>query len=299
MVRNLPVGTRLRILNLYPRQMNIYGDFGNLLVLRQRAGWRGISTEVTHFETDASLKQLRNTDIILGGGGQDSGQAAVQKDMQRIARPLRNLVSAGCPALLVCGSYQLFGNYFKTFEGDVVEGIGIFNLHTLGGPERMIGNTVVNSPDFGELIGYENHSGKTYLGAGLEPLGRVITGSGNNGLDGSEGVRLNNALGTYLHGPLLPKNPQVADFLLASALSRKLDRTIELPPLDNALTLQARAVAKSRPRYRLKLLSTLPFSKNPSHRSYHSRAVSSVAWLALWGTGLLGFLGLLGKLSDV
>ncbi|MDR2673035.1 MAG: glutamine amidotransferase [Coriobacteriales bacterium] len=238
----------MKIVNLYPRQMNIYGDYGNLLVLLQRAGWRGIQAEAVDFNLGDDKRLVQDVDIILGGGGQDSGQAAVQEDLQRIAQPLQEAIDDGCPALVVCGMYQLFGNYFKTFEGDVIEGIGIFNMHTLGGHRRMIGNAVIETNDFGELIGYENHSGKTYLGSGTRPLGKVTVGDGNNGQDGFEGARVKNALGTYLHGPLLPKNPLVADFLIAQALERKSGYPAKLAQLDDSLVVPARKAAKARPR---------------------------------------------------
>jgi CobQ-like glutamine amidotransferase family enzyme len=247
---------KLNILNLYPRQMNIYGDTGNLLVLQRRAQWRGIDVRVTDFNPGDLLPAPQQVDIIVGGGGQDSGQAVIQQDLQRIAADLHAMVEAGTPTLVVCGTYQLFGNYFKTFEGTVIEGIGIFNAHTIGGDRRMIGNIVTRNSDFGELIGYENHSGKTYLGAGLEPLAMVISGDGNNGTDKTEGARYKNALGTYLHGPLLPKNPQIADFLLKTALTNTYGTEAtsffaEKPEglaLDDSLVEPARKAAKERPR---------------------------------------------------
>jgi CobQ-like glutamine amidotransferase family enzyme len=244
----------LSILNLYPRQMNIYGDHGNLLVLQRRAQWRDIDVRVISFNPGDKLPSSGKVDIILGGGGQDSGQAVIQKDLQRVSAGLHELVDTGVPALVVCGTYQLFGNYFKTFEGDVIEGIGVFNAHTLGGSTRMIGNIVTYNSSFGELVGYENHSGKTYLGAGLEPLSTVVSGDGNNGEDKTEGARYKNALGTYLHGPLLPKNPKLADFLLKTALVNKygdqgeLGEQCELAPLDDELVPPARKAAKERPR---------------------------------------------------
>lgn len=240
--------SQIKILSLYPRQMNIYGDAGNLQVLTQRSKWRGITTEVVNFGPGDDATQLTNVDLILGGGGQDSGQAAVHEDLLRIAPCLHELVEDGVPALVVCGAFQLFGNYFKTYEGEVIEGIGIFDMRTLGYPERRIGNIVINSSDFGEIIGYENHSGKTYLGADLAPLAQVVSGSGNNGEDSTEGARYKNALGTYLHGPLLPKNPHVADYLIATALEHRYGKAIALEDLPDTWVHQAREVAKNRPR---------------------------------------------------
>lgn len=239
---------RIKLLNLYPRQMNIYGDAGNLQVLAQRSKWRGIEVEVVNFGPGDAVAQLADIDLILGGGGQNSGQALVQADLLRISPAVRQLVEDDVPALVVCGTFQLFGNYFKTCDEEVIEGIGIFDMHTLGHPERRIGNIVVSSDDFGELIGYENHSGKTYLGQSQTPLARVVSGSGNNGEDNTEGARYRNVLGTYLHGPLLPKNPRVADFLIATALEHRYGEAVELAPLPDRWVEQARSVAKGRPR---------------------------------------------------
>ena len=242
---------QINILNLYPRQMNMYGDSGNVQVLSQRSTWRGIETNIINFNPGDTAEKLEGVDLIIGGGGQDSGQLVVQEDLKRIAAELRQLIDDDAPALVICGTYQLFGNYFKTFEGREVRGIGIFDLYTQGYEERMIGNTVISSSSFGELIGYENHSGKTYLGEGLEPLGLVVSGCGNNGEDGTEGARYRNALGTYLHGPLLPKNPQIADSLIAAALARQAGsavEAVELAPLPDTWVEPAREVAKSRPR---------------------------------------------------
>jgi len=244
------MGMRLDICHLYPREMNIYGDHGNALVLRRRAELRGIEVRMLAYHPGADFPA--EADIILGGGGQDSGQTVVQHDLPRIAAPLRHLVEDGAAALMICGMYQLFGNYFKTANGEVIEGLGIFDLHTEAGDKRMIGNIVTESEEFGELIGYENHSGRTWLGPGLQPLARVRQGDGNNGQDKTEGARLHNAIGTYLHGPLLPKNPVLADHLLAAALRRRYGEAAELKPLPqdglNQLEEQARSKAKTRPR---------------------------------------------------
>lgn len=238
----------LTILNLYPRQMNIYGDVGNLLVLKKRCEWRDISVRVVDFNPADNIAKLEGIDLILGGGGQDSGQAAVQPHLLRIGSGLSELIEAGVPALVVCGTFQLFGNYIKTTAGEELEGIGVFDMHTQGDNERKIGNIVTKSSDFGELIGYENHSGKTYLGTGLKPFAKVVSGGGNNGEDGTEGARYHRAIGTYLHGPLLPKNPLVADSLIAAALERRYGNVGELAPLPDTWVMQAREVAKHRPR---------------------------------------------------
>jgi CobQ-like glutamine amidotransferase family enzyme len=236
---------RLEIAHLYPREMNIYGDHGNLLTLVRRLQWRGLEVEVTKYHPSGDFPA--HADIILGGGGQDSGQLIVKEDLRRIGPTLREQIEQGVPALVVCGTYQLFGNYFQTVDGEFIEGLGIFDLHTQGGKKRLIGNIVTSSERFGEIIGYENHSGKTWLAAGEQPFARVITGAGNNGEDGTEGVLRHHAIGTYLHGPLLPKNPVLADFLIEKALERRYGEG-SLKELDDTIALEARRIAKARPR---------------------------------------------------
>lgn len=236
---------KLTIAHLYPREMNMYGDHGNLLTLVRRLEWRGIEAEVVNCHPGSVFPG--QADIVLGGGGQDSGQSVVQNDLSRIRSQLHEQVEQGVPMLMVCGTYQLFGNYFQTIGGEHIEGLGIFDLHTIGGSTRLIGNTVTTSEQFGEIVGYENHSGKTYLAATEAPFAKVIGGAGNNGEDRTEGVLHNNAIGTYLHGPLLPKNPVIADFLIGTALERRYDDGF-LEELDDSLVEQARRIAKTRPR---------------------------------------------------
>jgi CobQ-like glutamine amidotransferase family enzyme len=236
---------RLSIVHLYPREMNIYGDHGNLLTLIRRLQWRGVEAEVIGYHPGDDFP--RSPDILLGGGGQDSGQSVVQGDLQRIRPLLHEQVEGGVPTLVICGTYQLFGTYFQTVGGETIEGLSIFDLHTEGGEKRLIGNIVTKSERFGEIIGYENHSGKTWLAPDEQPFAQVLSGAGNNGEDGTEGVLHCNAIGTYLHGPLLPKNPVLADFLVGKALERRYgDGTLEA--LDDALASEARRVAKTRPR---------------------------------------------------
>jgi CobQ-like glutamine amidotransferase family enzyme len=227
--------------------MNIYGDHGNVLTLERRMQWRGITPTIIDYHPGDPFPSHPN--LIIGGGGQDSGQAVIQQDLPRIAETLKQLINTGTPALVICGTYQLFGNYFQTAAGERIEGLHIFDLHTIAGDTRLIGNIVTHSDTFGEIVGYENHSGKTYLAPGLAPLAHVISGAGNNDVDKTEGIHYQNALGTYLHGPLLPKNPQIADHLIQTALTHKYGISpTPLPPLDDTLATQARTRAKARPR---------------------------------------------------
>jgi len=223
--------------------MNTYGDRGNLLTLERRAQWHGIDP-VLHYYS-AGQQFPRDVDIVLGGGGQDSAQSGIQTDILKLGDKIHSLVEAAVPMLLVCGTYQLFGNNFITSANEEIRGIGVFNLKTVGNPKRLIGNTAVETQEFGTLYGFENHSGKTYLAPGQSTLGTVVRGNGNNGEDKTEGARVNNTIGTYLHGPLLPNNPQLADGLIRLALQRKGE---ELPEraIDDSLTFQARHNASAR-----------------------------------------------------
>lgn len=235
----------LLLLHLYPRDMNIYGDMGNLLTLRRRAEWHGYDVKVINYNPGDALP--RNVDLIVGGGGQDSGQDTIQKDLLAIGTSLHRLADNDVPMLMICGLYQLFGKFFKTQDGHVIEGIGILDAETYAGPERLTGNIIIDSPEFGQIIGYENHSGQTFLGATVTPFGQVIRGAGNNGQDGTEGARYKNIIGSYLHGSLLPKNPLVADFLIEKAAMRKYgDFTPTV--IDDRFATEARRIAAKRPR---------------------------------------------------
>lgn len=237
----------LNILELYPKDMNIYGDSGNVLVLKKRAEKRNISVNILSYNIGDSFP--KNVDIVVAGGGQDSGQEKVNKDLLKIKDKLKKLAENYTPMLLICGSYQLFGNYFRTNEGKVLKGIGILNAYTEATNERMVGNIITESVPFGEIIGYENHSGKTTLEGDTLPLGLVKLGAGNNGEDNTEGARYKNVIGTYLHGSLLPKNPRIADFLISKAMAKKYpDDFTKLKALDDSLADKARKVAITRPR---------------------------------------------------
>lgn len=225
--------------------MNIYGDYGNALVIKRRLEWYGYEPRiVTYNQGDVFPKDV---DIIVGGGGQDSGQNKIQEDLLRIGDTLKQLANDGVPMLMICGLYQLFGKFFKTSTGEVIKGIGLLDMETRGLSERLIGNIVIESPEFGEIIGYENHSGQTFLGPTLASLGVVRLGAGNNVTDDTEGARYKNVIGSYLHGSLLPKNPRIADFLITKAIVRKYG-DFSGRVIDDQYAQQARAVASKRPR---------------------------------------------------
>jgi len=235
----------LRILQLYPHDMNIYGDWGNTLVLKKRAQWHGYNIELLEYNPGDIFP--KNIDIVIGGGGQDSGQSVIKDDLRTITGDLRALADSDVPMLLICGLYQLFGNFFKTKDGAVLPGIGIFDIETHGGQERLIGNIVIQSKEFGDIVGYENHSGQTFLSSGVTPLGKVIKGAGNNGQDEYEGARYRNVIGSYLHGSILPKNPLIADWLIEQAAIKKFGEA-HLTIIDDSLAHEARDVAAKRPR---------------------------------------------------
>lgn len=226
--------------------MNLYGDHGNILTLKKRCEWRGISVKIINYESGDKLPL--KPDIIFGGGGQDSGQTQITSGLHAIGDRLKDLVEQGTPTLTICGLYQLFGNYFRTVDDNILDGISIFDAQTTAGPTRLIGNIVIKSPKFGEILGYENHSGLTTLNNNLTPLGQVIKGAGNNGTDQTEGAFYKNAIGTYLHGPILPKNPHLADFLIQTALERKYGAPQALAKLNDQLENQTRRAAATRPR---------------------------------------------------
>lgn len=234
----------LHIVHLYPKEMNIYGDTGNTFILRRRLEWRGIGVRVSLVGIDEDIPE--DADIILGGGGQDAGQDKIQGDLHDKADSLHKLANQGVVMLMICGMYQLFGRSFTTADGLIIKGIGILPVETVAGPTRLIGNTLYNT-SFGEVVGYENHSGQTRLDDQQLALGTVIKGAGNNNEDKTEGCRVKNVFGTYSHGPVLSKNPHLADLLLLTALQRKY-QIESLLPLDDTLEQTAYKFAKQRPR---------------------------------------------------
>ena len=235
----------LVIAHLYPYEMNIYGDTGNVIALRRRLEWRGLSARVDPVPVGAPY-DFAAADLVFGGGGQDRSQLQVAEDLQRRAAAIREAVTAGTVFLTICGTYQLFGRRFLTQDGREIPGIGVFALETVGGRKRMIGNIVVSTP-WGELVGFENHSGRTLLDPGQAALGKVKKGYGNNETRGEEGAITASCFGTYLHGSLLPKNPSFADELLARALRHRHGRAVALAPLDDGLERLAAQAAARRP----------------------------------------------------
>lgn len=235
----------ITLLHLYARDMNIYGDLGNILVIKRRLEWHGYQANVISYNPGDTFPT--DIDIIIGGGGQDSGQDKIMKDLLAIGPQLKQLADNNVPMLMICGLYQLFGKFFKTKDGHIISGIDLFDAQTYAGPERLIGNTIIETSEFGAVIGYENHSGQTFLTGDTPAFGTVRQGAGNNNKDGLEGARYKNVIGTYLHGPLLPKNPELADWLIEKAVTRKYG---EFTPtiIDDHFALEARKIAAKRPR---------------------------------------------------
>lgn len=233
------------ILNLYAHDMNIYGDRGNVLCLKRRLEWYGYEPKIIDYNQGDAFPD--DIDIVVGGGGQDSGQSKIKNDLIKIGPKLRELAEQGAPMLVVCGLYQLFGKFFKTSDGETIEGIGLLNIETYGKSERLIGNIITHSQKFGDIVGYENHSGQTFLGHNVSVLGRVRIGAGNNTTDAGEGAIYKNVIGTYLHGSLLPKNPAIADFLIEQAVTKRYGK-FEHNNFNDQFVEQARKIAIKRPR---------------------------------------------------
>ena len=223
---------KLTICHLYPDLLDLYGDRGNILALSARCSWRGIEPVIQHASLGADLDFMA-MDILFVGGGSDREQGLLVQDLMRREKQLRKAIDNGLVVLAICGGYQMLGKYYQMASGEKIQGLGIIDLWTIAGEKRLIGN-VVAEIDGKTLVGFENHSGKTYLGEGVLPLGKVLVGHGNNGDDHEEGVRFRNVFGTYLHGPLLPKNPRLADLLLELALQRR-EADVHLRELDDSL----------------------------------------------------------------
>jgi CobQ-like glutamine amidotransferase family enzyme len=237
--------TTIRVGHLYPDYLNIYADRGNIAVFARRAAWRGHELVVDAIGMDDAIVP-RAHDLYYVGGGQDREQFLVAENLAAKAEPLIEAVHAGAALLAVCGGYQLLGRGYHGFHGEDMPGVGLFPLETVAGDTRMIGDVLLET-DLGPIAGFENHAGRTKLDDGATPLGRVVAGFGNDGASGFEGCRLHRAIGTYLHGPLLPRNPHLADWLLAQALAhRSGGEPPELTPLPDELEAQARRVSAAR-----------------------------------------------------
>ena len=240
--------------HLYPDYLNIYADRGNMAVLARRASWRGIDLEVRPLSVGEPVRAGEH-DLLYVGGGQDREQALIAPDLAARAAQLEEVVEGGAAALAVCGGYQLFGRSYRDRAGVRLPGAGVFDLETVAGERRMIGDVLleceVEPGRRRTLAGFENHAGRTILGERAEPLGRVVWGFGNDGESGFEGCRRGRAIGTYLHGPLLPRNPWLADWLLAQALAHGAGgEPPELEPLSDDLEVSAHEVAGARARER-------------------------------------------------
>jgi CobQ-like glutamine amidotransferase family enzyme len=245
--------TALRVAHLYPEYLNIYADRGNIAVFANRARWRGIELVVEPVSVGEALRPGEH-DLIYVGGGQDREQALIAPDLAARGPAIREAVDGGTAVLAVCGGYQLLGRFYRERGGAELPGAGLFPLHTVAGERRLIGDCLLEC-EFapGEkrtLAGFENHAGLTRLEAAAEPLGRVVAGFGNDGASGFEGCRVGTAIGTYLHGPLLPRNPWLADWLLARALTHRLGEAPELEPLPDGLEQEAHLVSAARARSR-------------------------------------------------
>lgn len=235
MKKNITIGW------LYPELMNIYGDRGNITTLVKRCEWRGIKAKVVELNVGFDPKLLTTCNLLVMGGAQDRQQTIVNTDLKKKRLALADMIEKGIPGLYVCGGFQFLGNYYREADGTIIDGLGIFDLYTENpgeNVERLIGNIAIRPDlDLQPIIGFENHGGRTYLGQKIKPFGKVLKGFGNNE-DGSEGARYKNSFGTYMHGPILPKNPHFADYLLRLALERKYE-DIELKDLDDALEWKA------------------------------------------------------------
>lgn len=239
----------LNICHLYPDILNLYGDRGNIITMKRRLESRGITVHIDECSIGEALDAAKY-DIFFIGGGQDFEQEVLLRDLASgKAQEIRNAVEDEKTFLAICGGYQMLGEYYKTWDGVQLDFIGALNLHTIGAKERMIGNYMFKTtPESGDtvVVGFENHSGKTYLGEGVAPLGTMLSGNGNNGEDKTEGARYKNVFGTYSHGSLLPKNPVLCDFILQTALSRRCGSAEPLAPLDDTLENSAHRYMQER-----------------------------------------------------
>lgn len=230
---------------LYPELMSTYGDRGNIIVLTNRCEWRKIHVTVQPVDFTTTEQETESCNLIFGGGAQDRQQGILADDLRETKGPvLKKMFERGIPGLFVCGAPQLLGHYYMTADGKKLDGLGIFDMETKHfgkSKARCIGNTIgkIEFTDKDTIVGFENHGGRTYLGNGVKPFAKVIKGCGNNGEDKTEGAMYKNCIATYSHGPFLPKNPHIADWLISKALKIKYKKDIPLDPLDDSLEWQA------------------------------------------------------------
>ncbi|HUQ84960.1 MAG TPA: hypothetical protein VM077_01435 [Candidatus Limnocylindrales bacterium] len=243
----------LKIGWLYPDLMSTYGDRGNVIVLQKRCEWRDIEVKILKIDEHTNDQDMKTIDILFGGGAQDREQKIVIENLNKKKQILHDLIEKNVPSLFVCGSPQLFGKYYEPEEGKRIEGLGIFDMiskHPGINHPRLIGNVIARAQIHGlediTIVGFENHGGRTYLGSNARPFAKIIKGNGNNGEDSSEGVIYKNAIGSYFHGPLLPKNPEIADWLISKALDVKYKKSVTLKDPDDTLSRTAKSTIAKR-----------------------------------------------------
>jgi CobQ-like glutamine amidotransferase family enzyme len=257
---------------LYPDLMNIYGDRGNIIVLQKRCEWRGIEVQISHIGVESTEKELAACDLLVMGGAQDSQQTIVAENLRKKKKTLSEMIENGVPGLYICGGFQYLGQYYKEADGMIIDQLGVLDIYTENpGGERLIGNIAIevnpvilndvknllvqedlstplrfevgskeHQDDKVIFVGFENHGGRTRLGPDIKPLGKVLKGYGSNAEDGTEGAIYKNTIGTYFHGPILPKNPELADWLIGKALGKKYKKEVQLEKLDDSLAEIAR-----------------------------------------------------------
>jgi lipid II isoglutaminyl synthase (glutamine-hydrolysing) len=264
----------VRICHLYPRLLSVAGDRGNLMAIAQRCAWRGIGCTVTEAEV-GEVPDFTAADLILLHGGQDREMTAAAEDLAAKSGPLREAIEGDAVVLAVCAGYQLLAHSYTPSNGPSIEGLGVLDAVTEAGPVRFIGHIGVECDDLGSasqrLVGFENHSGRTFLGDGVRPLGRVIAGAGNNGEDHTEGARYREVYATYMHGPVLPKNPWLADHLLSRALAHRYHDVEPLAPLadqteDRAQDAALRLAVRQPPAWRTAATAMSRIVRQPSGR---------------------------------
>lgn len=245
-IRAKPSALALTIGWLYPELMSTYGDRGNIMVISKRSLWRGIKPNIKRLDLGFKTQDLEKCDLLFMGGAQDKQQEIVSGDLAKKIKTIKNQIEKGVPGLYICGAYQFLGKYYKEQNGRIIPGLNIIDIYTKhpGRMEsRLVGNVIIDIADLSlelnTLVGFENHGGRTYLGEKVKPLGKIIKGYGNNGKDKTEGAIYKNSYCSYLHGPILPKNPHIADLLIKLALDRKYNIDIKLESLDDYLEKEA------------------------------------------------------------